>query len=272
MIDSNDFTTHLIRNNLGPVVQVPCSYLKDFLNYLSDTKRVELINPANEALAMGIASGYYLSTGKVPIVAIQNSGLMNTFNALTSLNQMYNIPVFYLVTWRGEGGKGFDAPEHDITGEKLEIFLQTFNLPYEVIDERRYKDQIKNLSKLARKTRRPVVLIVKRDTFQKHTVPLKTNNYKMSRFEALKFIKETLKDSIYISSTGYPTRDSFTIKDTPDFYMVGSMGHALAVALGVSLNTKKRIVVLDGDGSSLMHLGGLASFDPDYNKNIVYIM
>ena len=93
MIDSNDFTPHLIRNNLGPVVQVPCSYLKDFLNYLSDTKRVELINPANEALAMGIASGYYLSTGKVPIVAIQNSGLMNTFNALTSLNQMYNIPV-----------------------------------------------------------------------------------------------------------------------------------------------------------------------------------
>src|SRR3989344_5732878 len=148
MIDSNDFTTHLIRNNLGPVVQVPCSYLKDFLNYLSDTKRVELNNPANEALAMGIASGYYLSTGKVPVVAIQNSGLMNTLNALTSLNQLYQIPVFYLITWRGEGGKGVDAPEHDITGEKMEECLHTFNLPYRIIDEEKYKDQINRLVNL----------------------------------------------------------------------------------------------------------------------------
>ena len=81
MIHSKDFTTELIKNNLGPVIEVPCSYFKDFLNYLWESKRLEVINPANEALVMGIASGYYLSTGKIPVVAIQNSGFMNTFRS-----------------------------------------------------------------------------------------------------------------------------------------------------------------------------------------------
>ena len=272
MIDARDFTGALIKNNLGPIVEVPCSYLKDFLNYLQDTKKIEVINPVNEAVAMGVASGFYLSTGKIPIVAIQNSGLMNTLNALTSLNQIYDIPVLYLVTWRGEGGKGHDAPEHDITGKNLEKILKTFDLPYEIIEENKFKDQIKKLSQLAKRTKKPVALIIKKNTFQKYMGVSKNNKYEITRFEAIKIIKETITNSIFISTTGYPTRDSFAAKDTKDFYIVGSMGHAFSIGLGVSLNTKKKVVILDGDGSSLMHLGGLASFNPKKNRNILYFV
>lgn len=273
MINSKEFTKYLIKNDLGPVVEVPCSYFKDFLNYLWDSKDIEIINPVSENIAIGIASGSYLGSGKIPILAIQNSGFMNTLNALTSLNQIYNIPVFYLVTWRGEGGKGKDAPEHDITGEKLLKFLKTFDIPYEVIDEKKYPKQIKNLKQIAKKTKKPVALVIRKNTFEPYKVKEEKQKYEMSRMDAITVIKNNLKNkAVFISSTGFPTRDSFNVSDSPDFYIVGSMGHAFPIALGVSPTTKKKIVVLEGDGSSLMHVGGMASFDKAKHKNILYIV
>lgn len=275
MIDPSQFTKKLSENNLGPVVEVPCSYLKSFLNYLWDSKEIEIINPVNEAIAMGIASGFYLGTKKIPVVAIQNSGLMNTLNALTSLNQIYKIPVFYLITWRGEGGKGTDAPEHDILGENLKRILVTFKIPYKVINEKDYSKQLKWLSLFAQKRNKPVALIIRKNTFlncekkRENTEGVKL----MTRIEALSIIKNIIgSNALYLSSTGFPTRDSFSICNTPDFYMVGSMGHTFAVGLGLSPNTNKKIVILEGDGSMFMHLGGLASFKPKRHKNIIYII
>jgi|SRR3989344_2487619 len=273
MIDPKEFTKALKKNNLGPVVEVPCSYFKDFLNYLWQSREIEVINPVSENIAIGIASGSYLGSGKIPILAIQNSGFMSTLNALTSLNQIYNIPVFYMVTWRGEGGIGKDAPEHDITGEKLLKFLKTFDLPHQIIDEKKYPQQIKELVKIAKKTKKPVVLVIRKNTFEQFKLKTKKQKYEMTRFDAISLIKKELGSKVlYISGTGFPTRDSFNIKDTPDFYIVGSMGHALAIALGVSPNTKKKIVVLDGDGGALMHAGGMASIDRFKNKNIIYVV
>lgn len=275
MIDLSQFTKKLIENNLGPIVEVPCSYLKSFLNYLWASKEIEIINPVNEAIAMGIASGFYLGTKKIPVVAIQNSGLMNTLNALTSLNQIYKIPVFYLITWRGEGGKGKDAPEHDILGESLKRILITFKIPYKIIDEKDWSKQINDLSLLAQRTKRPVALIIRKDTFSAYEKKEeKAKGIKlMTRIEAVSIVKDTIgSTALYLSSTGFPTRDSFSVCDTPDFYMVGSMGHTFAVGLGLSPNTNKKIVILEGDGSMFMHLGSLASFRPKRHKNIIYIV
>src|SRR3989344_606367 len=272
MIHPKDFTQALMHNKLGPLVEIPCSYFKDFLNYVRNSKACEIINPTNEALAVDIASGKYLSSGTIPIVAIQNSGFMNTLNALTSLNQVYNIPIFYIISWRGEGGKGHDAPEHDIVGENMEKILKTFNIPYKIISDAEYVQQIRQLSQKARITKNPVALIVRKNTFTPFVGSELTDaKYEMSRYEAMKMIKEKLfKSAIFLSTTGYATRDSFSIKDTPDFYTVGSMGHIFSIALGLAPNTNKRVVVFDGDGSLLMHLGGLASFNPAVHKNILY--
>lgn len=274
-IKPEDFVGELVKNNMGPVVEVPCSYLKDFLNYLWDSKALPVINPANEALVMGIAAGEYLGTGKIPVVAIQNSGLMNTLNAITSLHQIYDISAFMMVTWRGKGGVGKDAPEHDITGENLEKILKTFQLPYEIADPKTFKTQVKRLAVLAKKTRRPVVFVVKKDTFEKYDriQKIKASSLEMTRFDAISEIKKMGKSkALFVSATGFPTRDSFNAKDTPDFYIVGSMGHAFAVALGVSPHTKKKVIVLDGDGGALMHAGGFASLDPKNRRNIIHVI
>lgn len=273
MISSEKFTEILIKNNLGPVVEVPCSYLKDFLSYLKKTKKIEMLNPVNEAVAMALATGFYLATEKIPIVSIQNSGFLISLNALTSLNQIYDIPIFYIITWRGQGGKGSDAPEHDITGEKLIDYLRIFNLPYEIADASKIKNQINNLSKIATKTKKPVALIIGKGFFEKIEKEKSETKYQMTRFQAIEVIKKALeKKAVFVSSTGFPTRDSYNVMDSPDFYVVGSMGHILGIALGVSRNTSKRVVAMDGDGSSFMHLGGVASIDPIRNKNLIYIV
>lgn len=273
MIGVENFTKELIRNNLGPFIEVPCSYFKDLLNYLFDTSAIDVINPVNEAIAMGMASGHFLGSGKIPIVAMQNSGLMNTLNAITSLNQIYDIPVFYLVSWRGSRDKVHDAPEHKVVGKNLERILKTFEIPYEIIDNKRFSSQIKKLAERVKQTQKPVALIIKKNTFTHYSkTDVKNKNiYLLTRLEVISTMKEELVDkALFISTTGYPSRDSFTAKDTPDLYIVGSMGHAFSIALGVAPYTKKKVVVFDGDGSSLMHVGGLASFNPIKHKNIVY--
>jgi phosphonopyruvate decarboxylase len=272
-VDPKDFTQALSNVGLAPVIQVPCSYFKEFIDYLVDTKAMEVISPVNEAIAMGIAAGSYLSTGKIPIVAMQNSGFMNTLNALTSLQQIYEIPVFYIITWRGEGGKGSDVPAHDMTGTAMEQILQAFLLPYEILDPESYQEQIQSLTRKAQATRKPVALLLRKNTFQLYKAQQKPSPYSMNRFEAMQIVKDAFaENAVFLSATGYPSRDAFNIKDTPDFYVVGSMGHIFSIALGIAPHTQKQVVVLDGDGSLLMHLGGLASFDPQIHKNLVYVV
>lgn len=271
MIEPKDFSKTLQDNNLEPIIQVPCSYFKDLLSYLLDTKEIDVISPVNEAIGIGIASGSYLSTQKIPVLAIQNSGFLNTLNALTSLNQIYEIPLLYLISWRGEQ---VDAPEHEITGRNLLKTLKVMEIPYMIINPHTYQSQIKKIVNLALKYKKPVALIIKKNTFAPYTVKAKPNSFsKLARYDAIKVIKNILKQkALFISSTGYPSRDSFFAKNTADFYMVGSMGHTLPVALGISRNTNKRVVVLDGDGSAMMHLGTLASYNQSKDTNLVYIV
>ena len=81
---------------------VPDSLLKDICFYIEDnTDRQNHIIAANEGNAIGIALGYHLSTGKVPLVYFQNSGLGNCINPLLSLadKEVYAIPMIIMIGW-----------------------------------------------------------------------------------------------------------------------------------------------------------------------------
>jgi len=69
------------------------------------------------------------------------------------------------------------------------------------------------------------------------------------------------QDALLICNIGYPSRELFSVRDRPEnFYMLGSMGLASSIGLGLALaRPEKRVMVLDGDGSLLMNLGSLAS-------------
>ena len=80
----------------------------------------------------------------------------------------------------------------------------------------------------------------------------------MKRLEAIRQIMEGVTDELVIATTGMIAREVFVAKDRPEnFYMCGSMGCALAIGIGLAMNTDKNVIVLDGDGAALMSLGSL---------------
>ena len=50
------------------------------------------------------------------------------------------------------------------------------------------------------------------------------------------------------------------------------MGCASAISLGIALNTKKKIIVLDGDGSLLMKMGNMSTIGANRPKNLIHIL
>ena len=271
MIKAEDFVTELKKNDLGPFIEVPCSILSQIIDYLID-KGIPFETPANEAIAMGLAAGHYMATGKIPVVMMQNSGLCNALNALTSLHDIYDIPALLVVTWRGEPGTK-DAPEHEITGAKLEGFIREFDLPYRILTPKGYRKEIAEMVEEAKKTKKPTVLVLRKGIIQPYEVAKAGPDYPLTRYDAIAIIKETMGEkAVHVSTTGFISRTSFNVKDSPDFYMVGSMGHALPLGLGVALETNKKVVVLDGDSSCLMHAGAMASVGAKKPKGLIHIV
>lgn len=275
MVAPSKFVEVLNENRLGPLVGVPCSILAPLINYVLDNPSdMEYINPANEAHALGWAAGFYLGAKKVPIVFLQNSGLGNVINPLTSLNQIYRIPAFLIITWRGSGGPGSDAPEHDVMGRDLEDYLKVCRLPHKTLSESDYPDEIARLSNIACSEEIPVAAIIKKDFFSSYEASVKTGTGNgFTRYEAIRIIKESLAGFVFLSTTGFTSRESFAVKDSPDFYMVGSMGLISAIGCGVALAQEgKRIAVLDGDGAILMHLGLIPFIGNRQPKNLFHFI
>lgn len=97
----------------------------------------------------------------------------------------------------------------------------------------------------------------------------------MNRKEALKVIVDALKgDELLISANGMISRDLCAIQDSSaNFYMLGSMGLASSIGLGLALSCKrKRVVVLDGDGNILMNLGSLATIGNLKPRRLLHIV
>ena len=76
-----------------------------------------------------------------------------------------------------------------------------------------------------------------------------------------------------IATTGKTGRELFSLNDCKNFfYQVGSMGCASAIALGVALNSKKKILVIDGDGALLMKMGNMSTIGANQPKNLIHIL
>ena len=96
----------------------------------------------------------------------------------------------------------------------------------------------------------------------------------MIRREAIEIIAKMLKNYPIVSADGYTSRDLFETCDKPsNFYMIGSMGLASSIALGVAVKkTKKKVFVFDGDGNILMNLGSLTTIGRISPKNLVHVV
>jgi thiamine pyrophosphate-dependent acetolactate synthase large subunit-like protein len=96
----------------------------------------------------------------------------------------------------------------------------------------------------------------------------------MKRNEAIKMILNYLDDEdIAIFTTGMISRETFDIKDREaNFYMLGSMGLVSSVGLGIAINTNKKVIIFDGDGSMLMDMGTMALIGSQRPPNLIHIV
>lgn len=112
---------------------VPDSTFGSAYQAMLEDPEIRYIPAVREDVALGIASAAYF-TGQKGCVVMQNSGIGNVVNPLTSFSLMYRIPVLLLVGWRGYGGPPNDAPEHWIMGVKTTDILKLLDVPYEVLE------------------------------------------------------------------------------------------------------------------------------------------
>ena len=96
----------------------------------------------------------------------------------------------------------------------------------------------------------------------------------MNYREAITTIMELLKGQLVVCANGFISREAFTIRDrTENFYMIGSMGLASSIGLGVALSKPSRkVIILDGDGNLLMNLGSLPMIGSLQPKNLLHIV
>jgi len=77
-----------------------------------------------------------------------------------------------------------------------------------------------------------------------------------------------------ISANGFISRDLFDVcNKSSNFYMIGSMGLASSIGLGVALkNPRKSVFIFDGDGNILMNLGSLTTIASQKPKNLIHVV
>ncbi|MCP4003680.1 MAG: phosphonopyruvate decarboxylase [bacterium] len=271
MIDCRAYFELLARNGIDFFTGVPDSLLKDFSNCVSEhaTSGDELIT-ANEGAAVALAAGHHLATGGLGLVYMQNSGLGNAMNPLTSLvdPEVYSIPILLLIGWRGEPGHP-DEPQHLKQGRVTLATLETLEIPYEIHPET-LDESAASLERAVEHMRgnaSPYALVVRAGTFSPYEKSESAREaFEMRREEAVIEIASLLDPAdVIVSTTGKTSRELFeyrasTSRDfSGDFLTVGSMGHASQIAMGVALaRPSRQVVCLDGDGAAIMHMGSMA--------------
>ena len=285
MIRPEFFINTLKAQNIDFFAGVPDSLLKNICAYITDNlPKEQNIIAANEGGAMGIAAGYHLATGKIPVVYMQNSGEGNIINPFASLTdkEVYGIPVLLLIGWRGRPGV-HDEPQHVKQGKVTTGLLNTMGINYTVLskDEDKAYAQIREACAYMTRRNECYALVIEKDTFEAYTLQTKVNSgLTLAREEAIEMAVSCLQeDAVVVSTTGMISRELFEIRErrgedhAHDFLTVGSMGHASQIALGIALQQPNRpVYCFDGDGASIMHMGNMAITAQMQPRNYIHIV
>ncbi|MCP3658844.1 MAG: hypothetical protein GY830_00410 [Bacteroidetes bacterium] len=301
------------------IVHVPCSILDTFIKYCKK-ENMKIITATDEGEAVAMIVGIYLA-GSKSILCLSNAGIGNIINPIATLVNVFKIPIFMIMSFRGCTEN--DPPQHKFSGNITKDFLKKLNInTYEFPESKEKLNKINLKVENINKSKEIVCLLLKqkckkdfhinekrinlfiekkqvRDSKEKlglKVIDLRKGT-KISRYETIRcFVKNLSKETVsgrtkiidekgikqsrifskdvaFISTTGLTSRDLYKINhSSQNFYMVGSLGYASAIGLGVALYSSKKIVIFDGDGALLMKLGNLATIGHYSPKNLIHIV
>ncbi|MBA30897.1 MAG: hypothetical protein CL905_03485 [Dehalococcoidia bacterium] len=148
---------YLKKNYIKNFVGVPDSTLKHFIDEGLKDKKILIANREEEAI--GIGAGMTLA-GSPTLMFMQNAGFANSISTITSLIQLYEIPLLFLIGWRGYLKN--DAPEHEKIGQIQPHLLKNMDLENKILTNKTWKKNCDwALSKLKKNI--PVALIIRRE-------------------------------------------------------------------------------------------------------------
>ncbi len=291
MIQAPDFLEPALARGFTFWSGVPCSFLTPFINYVLSRDDLDYVGAASEGEALGIAAGAHLA-GRKTVVICQNSGLGNAVNPLTSLNHIFRIPTLFITTHRGAPGLK-DEPQHALMGQITGELLTTMQIPWEVFpdDAAAVVPALERAERSMAETGRPFAFVMKKGTVADY--PLRTRErravppmaqpsgtftaaVRMTRLDAIRVVRDAAgPDVALIGTTGKIGRELYALGHSPNqLYVVGSMGCASGIGLGLHLGSrgKRRVVVLDGDGAALMKMGTMATIGHAAPAKLVHVI
>ncbi|MBP5284911.1 MAG: phosphonopyruvate decarboxylase [Kiritimatiellae bacterium] len=289
MIEVPKFVSALREGGVGFFCGVPDSLLKSFCAYVTDTCGDRHTIAANEGGAVALAAGHYLATGEPALVYMQNSGQGNAVNPLVSLadSDVYSIPAVLLIGWRGMPGV-HDEPQHAKQGKITLSLMETLGIPTEVLPDTTAKAcaLAKRMAKRSVRESRPVALVAKKGAFGEYALKTRLPDIaKTARESAIEAVLSALpENAVVVSTTGMISREVYETRErlagrsgaeihSHDFLTVGSMGHALMIALGIAKARPDRpVYCLDGDGASIMQMGNMAIVGQSGCANLMHIV
>ena len=283
MLDQKRVFEILHQNGVKFFTGVPDTYLNAFVDYALEHEN-NLI-AANEGNAVSIAAGHYLATKEIPLVYMQNSGLNNALDPLGSLADpiVYGTPMLLLIGWRGQGDTEPFHPQHTVQGHLTPTLLSLFGIPYTILsdDMADFEEAVRIGIRHCERNRAVYALVVPKGIMSLKIKPNVTGGeYPMCREEAIETIMDHMpSNTIYSATTGRATRELFFLRERRgqdlrhDFLNVGSMGHASSVALGIAISRPDRkVVVLDGDGAAIMHMGSFCIAGTAKAPNFLHVV
>jgi phosphonopyruvate decarboxylase len=268
--------------------------LAPFINCVINDDRLTYISSANEGDALATAAGAVIG-GRGACVMMQNSGLGNTVNPLTSLAYTFRIPLLLICTLRGDP-EFKDEPQHALMGRITGRLFETMEVPWELFpaETAGIEPVLDRAEEHFAKERRPYALIMRKGSVAPHPLRKeiaaqrrqgdrgserfynKMADARPTRNQALRRIIERSpeKGTVLVATTGYTGRELFALNDRANHLcMVGSMGCASSLGLGLALTRPDlRVIVIDGDGAALMRMGNFATIGAYGGPNLIHIV
>jgi sulfopyruvate decarboxylase subunit beta len=279
----------LRRHGVDFTASLPCEKIKILLEMVG--RAFPHLPLTREEEGVGISAGAALA-GKRPALFVQSSGIGNMINALLSLTAFYELPLALFVSRRGVYKEKIEAQVP--MGRRLPEILTGAGIAWSEISAR--DDLMRVEQELSRVYKEDLIhaFLLSPAVWENSECGIQDTGCKMldksasphheswimhpaslpvfTRYEILKLIAPYLDKKVVVSNLGWPSKELYAIKHQPsNFYMLGSMGMATSIGLGISLTSGKEVVVIDGDGSLLMNPGTLATCAYAAPKNLTIV-
>jgi sulfopyruvate decarboxylase beta subunit len=276
----------LKKNGVDFTVSLPCEKIKALLDKVGQSFfHVPL---TREEEGVGICAGAALA-GRRPAMFVQSSGLGNMINALLSLTDFYQLPLALLVSRRGIHKEKIEAQVP--MGQRLPGILSGAGIAHSEINSKedfiiveRELPQVFHKNSIHAFLMSPAVWEGSKcgessefgvrgpECGRPSSLVPRPSRPILTRYDILRLIAPYLEGKAVVSNLGWPSKELYAVKHQPsNFYMLGSMGMATPIGLGIALVSSKEVIVIDGDGSLLMNPGTLATAASFAPKNLTII-